>query len=379
MPNVRWPWMRIRHGHGSLPSFAQSANEAAGWLCRAQDVSGDDGVSAYFDAQKRSWAASYPETTGYIIPTLYRLAAWSGNSEYRQRARRMALWESAVQLSDGAVRAGLISASTGQPTVFNTGQVMFGWLAAWQSEKDERYRQSLVKASEWLLAAQDHDGAWRKFGSPFAAHSINTYNTRVAFALALSGSALAEQRYIEAARANVRWALTQTLDNGWLKNNDLEDNERPLTHTIAYAIRGILEVGLCVGEPGFVSAAERMAQAVVLAQRPDGALPGRLDRNWKACGRWSCLTGNAQMAIIWLRLFQYRRDPRWRETAEQAIRFVQRTQDCVSDNPNIRGAIGGSAPLGAPYMCRRYPNWAAKFFIDAILLLLGNPEQVANA
>lgn len=374
MLNVHWPLMQLRRRHEPAPSLTQSVQEAAGWLCRAQDSSDDDGVPAYFDAKKSVWIASYPETTGYIIPTFYRLSAWSGNGEYRRRAIRMALWESAVQLPCGAVQAGVMSAAEALPTVFNTGQVMFGWLAAWRTDKDDRFLQSLSRAAEWLLAAQDSDGAWRKFGSPFTAHQVNTYNTRVAYALALAGATLRERRYTEAAKANVHWALTQALENGWLANNDLEDNERPLTHTIAYAIRGILEVGLCIGDPEFVSAAEKMARAVASSQRMDGALPGRLDRNWKACGNWSCLTGNAQMAIIWLRLFQQKRDLRWRRAAERAIRFVQLTQNCTTNNLNIRGAIGGSAPFGASYMRHRYPNWAAKFFVDAALILLDLPE-----
>lgn len=374
MLKVRWPLTQHRRRYEPAPSLAQSVQEAAGWLCRAQDSSDDDGIPAYFDGRKETWTASYPETTGYVIPTFYRLSAWSGNDEYRRRATRMARWESAIQLPCGAVQAGVVNTAEALPTVFNTGQVMFGWLAAWQTDKDDRFLQSLSRAAEWLLAAQDSDGAWRKFGSPFTAHRVNTYNTRVAFALALTGNALAETRYIDAAKANVRWALTQALENGWLANNDLEDNERPLTHTIAYAIRGILEVGLCTGEPEFVSAAEKMAWAVASGQRRDGALPGRFDRNWKSCGYWSCLTGNVQMAIIWLRIFQQKRDACWRKAAEQAIRFVQLTQNCTSDNPNIRGGIGGSAPFGASYMRYRYPNWAAKFFIDASLLLLGMPE-----
>lgn len=378
MLNVRWSLMRARRRRGGPLSDAQSVNEAARWLCRAQDSGDDDGIPAYFDAKKTVWAASYPETTGYIIPTFYRLAAWSGNGEFRQRAERMAHWETAAQLPEGAVRAGLIDAAEARPTVFNTGQVIFGWLAAWKAHGNERFLQSLIRAAEWLLAAQDKDGAWRKFGSPFTTHAVNTYNTRVAFSLALAGDALADPRYTEAAKANVRWALSQACDNGWLENNDLEDNERPLTHTIAYAIRGILEVGLCTGEQNFVSAAEKMARAVASAQRPDGALPGRLDRNWKAAANWSCLTGNAQMAIIWLRLFQHRGDRHWRDSAEHAIRFVQQTQDCTSGNPDIRGAIAGSTPFRAPYMRYRYPNWAAKFFIDAVLLL-GSTDQATDA
>ena len=343
---------------------------AAEWLMRAQDAGGDGGVSAYYDAAKKRWAGSYPETTGYIIPTFFRHAELSGNAEFRERAVRMAAWESDIQLPDGGVRAGTMDATQVVPTIFNTGQVLFGWLAAWQQTGDARFRDSAVRSADWLVAAQDPDGVWRRFASPFATHTVNTYNTRVAFALAKAGQDLQEPRYLEAAVRNVQWALTQMHANGWLENNDLEDNDRPLTHTIAYATRGILEVGLIAGNSHFVEVASRMASAVAQSQRRDGALPGRLDAAWQAAARWSCVTGNAQMAIIWQRLAAETGDRSCVAAAERAIGFNLSIQDFTAADMGVRGGMPGSHPRSGGYMKHRYPNWAAKFFMDAILLQL---------
>lgn len=350
---------------------------AAEWLARAQDASGCDGVSACYDAAKGAWAGAYPETTGYIIPTLLRYARFAGQPDYRERALRMAAWESDIQLADGGVRAGTMDATQVAPTIFNTGQVLFGWVAAWRETQDERFRDSLLRAADWLLAAQDEDGAWRRFGSPFAQHSLNTYNTRVAFALALAGRELGRPNYIEAAARNVRWALTQMHANGWLENNDLEDNTRPLTHTIAYATRGMLEVGLIAAEDSFVEAATRIARAVAATQRRDGALPGRLDARWRPAARWTCVTGNAQMAIIWQRLADETGDASWRPTAERANRFNLSVQDLSAASDGARDGIPGSHPLRGGYMTNRYPNWAAKFFMDALMLQLEGCQQHA--
>jgi uncharacterized protein YyaL (SSP411 family) len=341
---------------------------AAEWLARAQDASGCDGVAAYYDAAKRTWAGAYPETTGYIIPTLFRYADFSGNDEYRERAVRMAAWESDIQLPDGGVRAGTMDATQIVPTIFNTGQVLFGWLAAWQQTRDTRFRDSAVRAADWLVAAQDPDGAWRRFASPFAAHALNTYNTRVAFALAKAGRLLDEPRYLEAAVCNVQWALTRMRTNGWLEDNDLEDNDRPLTHTIAYAVRGMLEVGVIADQGNFVNAAARIARAVAQSQRRDGALPGRLDANWRAASRWTCITGNAQMAIIWQRLASETGDPTWRSPAEKATRFNLSIQELSASDAGVRGGMPGSHPRSGGYMKHRYPNWAAKFLMDALML-----------
>ena len=343
---------------------------AAEWLARAQDATGSGGVSAFYDVKKRAWAGAYPETTGYIIPTLLRYAELSGRSEYRERAIHMAEWESEIQFPDGGVRAGTLDAKQTVPTIFNTGQVLFGWLSAWRQTQSPRFRDSMVRAADWLVATQDPDGAWRRFASPFAAHVLNTYNTRVAFALATAGRALHEPRYLNAAVRNVEWALTQMHANGWFENNDLEDNRRPLTHTIAYTTRGILEVGLVTGNSRFLEAAARTARAVAQTQRCDGALPGRLDAAWRPASRWSCVTGNAQMAIIWQRLAEETGDQSWRPAAEAAIRFSLSVPDPDAADPGVRGGLPGSYPLSGGYMQHRYPNWAAKFFMDALMLQL---------
>ncbi|MDA3913501.1 hypothetical protein [Oleiagrimonas sp.] len=343
---------------------------AAEWLERAQDASGCGGVSAHYDVAKRQWAGAYPETTGYIIPTFFRYADFSGHREYRERALRMAAWESDIQLPEGGVRAGTMDATQIVPTIFNTGQVLFGWLSAWQQTQQARFRDSAVRAADWLVAAQDPDGAWRRFASPFAAHALNTYNTRVAFALAQAGQVLAESRYLDAAVRNVQWALTQMRANGWLENNDLEDNDRPLTHTIAYATRGMLEVGLIATDGTFVDAAARIARSVAQSQRRDGALPGRLDSAWRPASRWTCMTGNAQMAIIWHRLAAVTGDASWTTSAENAVRFNLSIQNLTTIESGVRGGIPGSHPLKGGYMKNRYPNWAAKFFMDALMLQL---------
>lgn len=362
---VRWFARGPARVHGNP---ARGLDAAAEWIARAQDASGCGGVSAWYDTVTRQWAGAYPETTGYIIPTLYRYARLTGNAECRERATRMAAWESDIQLPDGAVRAGTLDARQAIPTIFNTGQVLLGWLAAWQETGDARFRDSAVRAADWLAGAQDPDGAWRRFASPFASHTLNTYNTRVAFALAQAGQVLTEPRYVGAAVRNVEWALTQMHPNGWLDNNDLEDNSRPLTHTIAYATRGILEVGLIGANDTFVDAAARIAQAVAQSQRGDGALPGRLDANWRAAARWTCVTGNVQMAIVWLRLAGETGDCFWLPTAEKAIGFTLSAQNLDTADDGVRGGLPGSHPLKGGYMKHRYPNWAAKFFMDALML-----------
>ena len=50
------------------------------------------------------------------------------------------------------------------------------------------------------------------------------------------------------------------------------------------------------------------------------------------------------------------------------VDFVKFLQDTSSKNPGIRGAVPGAFPIFGSYSFLKYPNWAAKFFADALML-----------
>ena len=53
-----------------------------------------------------------------------------------------------------------------------------------------------------------------------------------------------------------------------------------------------------------------------------------------------------------------------------------RVQDLRQTDPSRAGALKGAHPINGNYMTWRYPNWATKFFADALMFEL-KPE-VAN-
>lgn len=336
------------------------------WICMAQDRSPDGGVAQTYLVRSKRWANSYPETTGYIIPTFYSYAALAGRRDIRMRARRMTDWECEIQTPEGGVLAGALGDSD-QPTIFNTGQVLFGWVRAFEEEGDERYREAAAKAANWLCSVQDDDGCWRRFGSPMTGKSVNTYNTRTAFGLVRAHAICGDQRFLDSAIRNVDWALTMRNANGWLADNCLQDNTQPFTHTIAYAMRGLLEVGAYARMERLVAAAQVIGDAVLRQLPADGRLSGRFDANWNPTVKWSCLTGDCQLGINWARLFQITGEPRYREAVARVLGFVKRTHK-LSGLQAERGGIKGSHPISGGYHPWQYPNWATKFFADALML-----------
>ena len=90
---------------------------AATWLERAQDAGGDGGVAGRYSLHT-GWTSSYPETTGYIIPTLIRLSDALGEPRLRERARRGVNFLLSVQLECGAFPAMEIADNRTEPSIF---------------------------------------------------------------------------------------------------------------------------------------------------------------------------------------------------------------------------------------------------------------------
>ena len=359
-------------GYPAEPEHEPHLVAAIEWLVRAHDATPDGGISRAYSLawhpsfQHGGWQPSYPETTGYIIPTLYGAARRLGRAELATRAEAAAQWEIEIQLPTGAVRGGVIGAPE-SPAVFNTGQVLLGWLAAFEQTGRGVFAEAARRAARYLLATLDPDGHWRSDNSRFARADATLYNTRTAWALAEAGARLDDRRFTAAAARSLHAAADLQAPNGWLPSCCLSDPERPLLHTLAYGIRGVLEGGRVLGDAALLQAAERAAKALVAAVRPDGWMPGRYRSDWSPAVRWSCLTGQAQMANNWMRLAVTTGDPKWLEPVPAVLRFLKRTQNRHSAEPGVRGGIKGSWPVGGDYGAYEVLNWATKFFADALM------------
>ena len=357
--------------------LAQHLDAAYRWLCEAQDATPDGGVSGCYNLI-RGWAGSYAETTGYIIPTFLHYGAVKNLLEPRVRAIRMADWECQVQLSTGAVRGGMLGTKCG-PAVFNTGQVLFGWLAAYQAVSDPRYATAAAKACRWLVSVQDPDGAWRKHLSMLTTSSVQTYNVRAAWGLAMAGVELNEPAWKDAALRNCDWALSQQRQSGWFDRNAFADGETPLLHTIGYVVEGLAGVGELLGIERYIRATTSCVDPLVELYRTRGKLLGRYDENWRATVSWRCLTGEAQIALVLLRLGRITGEKIYSEVAQSLLQGLAQLQDMCERHSESYGAIAGSEPLWGGYGPFNYLNWAAKFFMDALLLDVLNVDVQRRA
>ncbi len=354
------------------PNFtAVHLRETFEWLKNAHDASGGKGVSGGYSVID-GWLAPYPETTGYIIPTFYDYAEWTGVDEWWQRAEAMADWEIEVQMPNGAVQAGLFEDDKEQiPAVFNTGQVILGWCRAFIESKDEKYLNAARRAGDWLVSIQEKNGSWH-FESRETETNVHAYDVRTAWSLLEIYNIIADQKYFEAATRQINWTLTKQRKNGWFERNAFFKSEEnwtaPFTHTIAYVMEGLQESHRISGVEKYFTAYEKTAKKLMRIFELRKFMAGDFDEKWKSSEKYSCLTGNAQIAGVWLKLFQQNSDVRYLNASLKLNDYTKSTQNITSLHKGIRGGIKGSHPLTGRYTPFIFPNWAAKFFADTLLL-----------
>jgi hypothetical protein len=362
-------------------SDKEHLDAAISWLCKSQDVTKFGGCSGVYTFED-GWTLPYPETTGYIIPTFIYYSELTKNKEYMERAKRMGDWEISIQFTSGAVRGGV--GINEYPIVFNTGQVMLGWVALYKKTKIDKYLNAAVKAAEWLVGNMDDDGKWSKNTFNKIPHA---YNVRVTWALLEVAKLKSNSSFQEAGVRNIRWVLAQAKTNAWFDHMGFTQTEEPLTHTIAYTLRGLLECSSLVDEnlkneilSLVVKATDQIKNKYKSIQSggPDtsrGFLPGTFNSEWDSKATYTCLTGDVQMAIIWMKLYKIFGDKSSLEIALKNIEQVKSTQNLTSKNEGIRGGVAGSYPIWGKYTNFGYPNWAAKFLSDAIMIKMSLTEN----
>ena len=194
----------------------------------------------------------------------------------------------------------------------------------------------------------------------------HTYNARSAWAM-LRYSQLAHDADIKSsAIRKLDWCLKQEKEGHYLQCAFTKDAV-PYTHTIAYAIRGMWESGEILNRDEYRESAIRVAQSVISEMREDGFVPGQLGPKGAKRSSYCCLTGNCQLAIVWHKIYRATHNNGFQDGAKKALAYVMSQQDIKTADLNRHGAIKGSQPIWGRYAPFSYPNWATKFFIEAIL------------
>ncbi|MBT5403184.1 MAG: hypothetical protein HOL28_07025 [Crocinitomicaceae bacterium] len=357
----------VRVPESSIAEKQAALDQAIDWLFVAQDKMVDDGFGSYHFID--GWGASYPETSGYIISSLVEYAKVSRSDEVMARCVKCANWLLSIQKQSGGWQSMTLAQSRPE-VVFNTGQVIRGLYSIYKETQHEKYLQACIKAIDWLCSVQDDDGAWRKHAYMGLERVYDSYVD--APILEVSAKTKNDLHTLKAIK-NLNWIIdNKQKENGWFLDcdNTIHKNDRPILHTIAYTIDGLLDSAQYLSEKKFFNAAKIPAEKLLDIFLQHGTLAGRFNYDWSG-SESTILTGCAQISICWLKIFRETNENKFFIGAEKMNSFLVAKQNrTMSGTSNTKGAITGSYPVWGRYENFSCPNWATKYFVDALLLEL---------
>lgn len=351
----------------SIDEKKQCLHDAIGWLEKAINPV-DGGFRTWY--YQSGWTTSYPETSGYIIPTLLVYAENYNRNDLIKRCIQTADWLINIQKPSGGWQSGYIHENK-KEVVFNTGQVIRGLYAVYKKTGYNKYLDACIKACDWLSGIQEEDGSWQRFAFM---QEKRVYESYVDHPLLLIAQETGNQRFELSARKNLEWILTQQASTGWFRNcdNTIKHNDRPILHTIAYTLDGLIQCGILLNEQKYIQSAKLAADKLLDIFLSKGWLHGRWDSQWRGSQAMIC-TGEAQMALVWKLLYDYTGEEKYmhavRKTNNQLCYIQKHHTD--SSHP-AQGGMPGSFPLWGRYEPFGFPNWATKYFADSLMEELHN-------
>jgi hypothetical protein len=347
-------------------STADALRSIVDWILDAQRP--DGGIAAYYSFLT-GYSESYPEVTGYIIPTLYDFGRLTGNLAARHAAYLATDWLLSLQMTSGAFPGGLHRSDRGpdnnvQPSVFNTGQILQGLVRAHVETGNAKILERAVAAGDWLAAIQQADGSWT--GPAAYQGTAHTYYSMVSWALAQLAAESGDPRHAAAADRNIDWVLAHVKPSGWIDGINLHGHPAYL-HFIAYVIQGTLECGILRRRDDAIEAAAKAAWVLLRKFETHKRLLGTYEPDFRGGQRFACLTGNAQMSCVWLRLFEVTGDLRYLNAALKMNEMLKQLL-AARGRHGVVGGVAGSHPIWGAYQPMRFISWGCKFVADALML-----------
>lgn len=351
--------------------LTKALNELASWFKYNQSVMQDNGFGTFYF--KSGWTSSYPETTGYIVPTLLEYAEFKNQSEFEAIAKKALDWLISIQKASGGWQSGYVHQNRDE-IVFNTGQVLRGLVAGYRAFQDQKYLDSAVKACQWLVSIQNDAGYFDKH---VYLNTVRVYDSYVVAPMLEVYDLSKITTFKNCAIKNIEWIIREKqLDNGWFQDcdNTIHKNEKPILHTIAYTTDGILDCAIYLQNSEFLQAATKPADILLKKFLKEGKLLGRFDKHWEGSEQL-ITTGCAQISIIWQKLFVLTGNKKYQQGFQNMNQLlVAIHQRNVPETKDTRGAIFGSFPFWGRYESFGCPNWASKYMMDSLLFQLKQPK-----
>lgn len=254
---------------------------------------------------------SYPEVSGYLIPTLLNLG-------YSDEAIRIGEWLAKIQSNDGAICLG------NDKYLFDTAMVLMGWQSL-RTVGTSRFNDNIELASKFINNQINIDGSFK-----LQYHMSNEVPEKILI-----------------------WCATLIEKEGYNVNKVFAHYGDPcvettfqfncLSHFHCYVLDALFEAKQYIGST------KEAIHKLSLIQRTDGSIPAYSNV------QWVCYTGVAQSAILFYKVGL-------KENGDKAMKYLA---SVMNDDGSFYGCS-----TGGNYFPNDKISWAAKFYVDAYQLMI---------
>ena len=344
---------------GGRAKLLKSLNANLTWLINSFDHNKNKGSSGTRTLRGK-WGDVYPETTGYLVPTLYRLGELLDRKDACELALSQLEFFKSIQNEDGSF---FQATDNDQPIIFDTAQILEGLLFIAHTCKDPKpILKMIILAVDWLGLQLDAEGVFTDYN--YVENYNPAYYARVAWLMA-SAELIKYSKPRTKTKALIKRIATLQNKNKTFSDWSLHPNQPANTHTIAYTLRGLMECTDITHDRKirrtFLASAKKMRDVIL-----ESGIAGAYDQEWNGDYDFQCATGNAQLAILYTKLYRRSGDKLYLGTIVPLLLPLIKSQRKRFIH---KGAIPSSIPISGPYQRYKYTNWTQKFYCDAILEL----------
>lgn len=346
---------------GGKPKLEKALKNNMDWIVKSFKVNDHKGSSGTRSI-RGTWGAVYPETTGYLVPTLLAYANYFNDSKVRKLALKQYSYFKSIQNKDGSFRQ---AEDNKEPIVFDTAQIILGLLAiVAEQEKPEPLLKMIRSAVDWLGLQLNDEGEFTSYN--YVKNYNPAYYARVAWPMA-SAELIKYSKPRTKTKKLISRITDLQLENRSFDKMGFQKNQSAFTHNMAYTFRGLWECAEILNDRKLKKKVRHSMNALNEQILNKGKVAGTYSAKWKADYSFICSTGNAQLALMNLILYERSGHKRNLETVELLLKPLLKSQRNHLVNA---GAVPSSIPIRGKYQRMKYTNWTQKFYCDALLKLL---------
>ncbi|NNE27689.1 MAG: hypothetical protein HKN09_12665 [Saprospiraceae bacterium] len=330
------------------------------WINKSIHATNGNGSAAYRWSWGK-WGPAYPETTGYLIPTLLRSSTVLRDSSLKDSAHHLALFLISIQNEDGSFPLQIKSKDI---NVFDCAQILLGLCCYYDQVKVEDVLKSIDQSLRWLIHQFDEHGQIKQYN--LYQEYNPAYYLRILWPI-FKALDILQLSFPEKLRAAFI-SLSQNIEKGYVHKASFKPGDAAYSHTIIYTIRGMIECERYIDQAA-PNSADNFLRYWFYQILESKSFPGQVKHDGTVDYSFICTSGHLQLIICLLKKQTLFPASDLQIVVKSLFDPIYRSQKTMGFNV---GGIPSSLPIYGKYQRFKYTNWTQKFYCDALMDIIGH-------